>query len=83
VESIIKAVKTESFIRIRVGISPETSSGKLKKPNGEDLINKFILAKFKPAEIDELKKIAKRISAALTMIVTDGREKAMSRQGSF
>ena len=33
-ESIIKALKTEKFVRIRVGISPVTSSGKIKKPKG-------------------------------------------------
>lgn len=83
VESIIKAVKTEAFTRIRIGISPVTPSGKLKKPHGEEVINKFILAKFKPAELDELKKVSKKVSSALAILVTDGREKAMSQQGSL
>lgn len=34
-ESIIKALKTRDFIRIRVGISSATPTGKLKKPKGE------------------------------------------------
>ena len=83
VESIIKAVKTESFVRIRVGISPANAKGVAKKPKGEEAVNKFILAKFKPAELDEFKKVFKRIAAALTAVVTEGREKAMSQQGSF
>lgn len=33
-ESIIKAIKTEKFARVRVGISPVTASGKMKKPSG-------------------------------------------------
>ena len=82
VESIIKAVKTAGFVRIRVGISPVTPKGTVKKPHGEEVVNKFILAKFKPAELDELKKLSKKIAEALAAIVTDGREKAMSQQGS-
>jgi hypothetical protein len=31
-ESIIKALKTKEFTRIRIGISPTTASGKIKKP---------------------------------------------------
>ena len=30
--SIIKALKSEEFLRIRIGISPATLSGKIKKP---------------------------------------------------
>lgn len=77
VESIIKAVKTEGFVRIRVGISPISAKGVAKKPHGEDLINKFILAKFKPVELAELKKLAEKVSEALAIVVTDGREIAM------
>ncbi|MEK7569229.1 MAG: aminoacyl-tRNA hydrolase [Patescibacteria group bacterium] len=34
VESIIKALKTRAFARLRIGICPATPSGKLKKPKG-------------------------------------------------
>jgi PTH1 family peptidyl-tRNA hydrolase len=34
VENIIKAIGTEGFVRVRVGISPVTPGGKLKKPSG-------------------------------------------------
>src|ERR1035437_7571086 len=42
-QSIILALKTEAFLRIRVGISPVTAGGKLKKPKGEDAVGKHIL----------------------------------------
>ncbi len=77
VESVIKAVGTEGFIRVRVGISPATPKGVAKKPHGEEAVNKFILAKFKPVELAEFKKMAKKVSEALAMIVAEGREKAM------
>jgi peptidyl-tRNA hydrolase, PTH1 family len=77
VESIIKAIKTEGFIRVRVGISPVSASGKLKKPQGEEVVGDFILGKFKKNEEDIFKKVIKSVSGALTMILTEGREKAM------
>lgn len=80
VESIIKAVKTEAFVRIRVGISPTTKSGKLKKPKGEKEVGDFILAKFKPAELAVFKNLLKTISEKLAFLVTEGIQKAMSQQ---
>lgn len=86
VESIIKALKTEAFVRIRVGISGKTPTGKMKKPAGDVAVQDFILGKFKDAELAELKKVAKRACEAVEMIAGGGstakgmrmaREKAM------
>lgn len=77
VESIIKAVKTEGFVRVRVGISPSTPSGKLKKPTGDEAVSNFILGKFRSGDEATLKKVSKKVSEALLVIVTEGREKAM------
>lgn len=71
-DSVMRAVKTREFARVRIGVSPETPGGKLKKPHGEDEVNKFILAKFKPSEIDELKMVFKRVAEALEAIQKDG-----------
>ncbi|MDD5050951.1 MAG: aminoacyl-tRNA hydrolase [Candidatus Pacebacteria bacterium] len=76
IESIIRAVGTEGFIRLRVGISPETAGGKIKKPSGEKAVNDFILGKFKPADEAEFKKLGKKASEALEMLLKEGREKA-------
>jgi PTH1 family peptidyl-tRNA hydrolase len=78
VESIIKNIKTKEFVRIRVGISPATPSGKLRKPQGEEKVIDFILGKFKPAEEEELKKVSKKITEALFCLIEEGREKAMN-----
>lgn len=77
IESIIKSIKTKDFVRIRVGISPVTPGGKLKKPSGEKAVLDFILGKFKPAEMDELKKEGKKIVEAIERIVEKGRAAAM------
>jgi len=77
-ESVMRALKTKKFTRIRIGVSPATPSGKMKKPDGEKEVLKFILAKFKSSELDDLKVIFKRAASAMQTIVTDGREKAMN-----
>ncbi|MFA6601996.1 MAG: aminoacyl-tRNA hydrolase [Candidatus Paceibacterota bacterium] len=77
-ESIIKAVKTEAFLRIRIGTAPENAKGNAKLLHGEEKIEKFILGKFKEEEIKVLKKEGKRVAEAVEMIIKEGREKAMS-----
>ncbi len=83
IESITRAVKTKAFVRIRIGVSPTTPGGKLKKPSGEDEVVAFILAKFKPAELDELKKVYKTVADALMSIIVDGRSAAMNTFNSL
>jgi len=78
VASIIKALKTQEFIRIRVGISPATPSGKLKKPRSEKKVLDFILGDFKPKELEILKKLSKKIGEAVSLIISDGVQVAMN-----
>lgn len=78
VESIIKALKTEKFARVRVGISPTTLSGKIKKPSGETAVTKVIMGKFKPDEMTVLKKLSKKLEESLETFVSEGLEKTMT-----
>ncbi len=83
VESIMRAIKTQDFIRLRLGISGETAGGKIKKPQGEEKVIDAILGEFKKTEVDDLKKVIKRAAQALVLIITDGREKATSQLGTL
>lgn len=78
VESVIKNIKTEKFLRLRLGVCPTTPAGKLKKPVGEEAIVDFILKPFKKTEELELKKIIKKAAEALVCVVEEGRERAMN-----
>lgn len=78
VESIMRAVGTEGFVRFRIGISPATPSGKMKKPSGEKAVSDFILGKFKPAEITALNKAGEKLTLAVEIMIKESREKAMS-----
>lgn len=75
---IIKVLKSTAFVRIRIGVSPHTPGGKLKKPSGEKAVIDFLLKNFKPEEIKELKKISKHIAEALECYAKDGKDKTMS-----
>ena len=76
--SIIKALKSEEFLRIRIGTSPATPSGKIRKPKGEKDVLKFLLGEYKKSELETLKKLSKKVAEALEIIFTEGKEKAMS-----
>jgi peptidyl-tRNA hydrolase, PTH1 family len=77
VESIARALKTKAFWRIRIGVSPTTASGKLKKPQGEKEVLDFILGKFKPTETREWSHVFARITVALEMLLTHSPMDAM------
>lgn len=76
--SIIKKVKSMEFVRIRIGVSPSTPTGKMKKPKGEEAVLKFLLGKYKDEEIKEIKKISKKVSEILVMVKEEGKDKAMT-----
>ncbi len=77
VESVIRAIKTEGFVRIRVGVSGKGAKGRAKKPTGDKKILDFIIGKFRPAEVLEFKKISKKIHQSLEVIASDGFQRAM------
>jgi peptidyl-tRNA hydrolase, PTH1 family len=77
-ESITTALKTKKFTRIRIGVSPSTAAGNIRKPEGKKVVNGFILAKFTHAQMEELTRIFKKTAVALETIVTEGHERAMN-----
>jgi len=79
VESVMRAVKTKKFVRVRLGISPTTASGALRKPQGDEAVQKFILSKCTPKEKEQVSALFKRVSFALDCVVKEGREKAMNK----
>ena len=78
IESIASAIKTKRFIRIRIGISREDKDGNAKKPQGEDVVERFILGEFSASEMTQLKTAFKKVSEALETVIGEGREIAMN-----
>jgi PTH1 family peptidyl-tRNA hydrolase len=78
VESIIKKVKSREFVRIRIGVCPVTPTGKFKKPKGEEAVLKFLLGAFKEDELKIVKNQAKKVTEIITMLSSEGKDKAMT-----
>lgn len=76
VESVMRAIKTKDFARLRLGISGTAKKHQAKKPVGEEKVVKHVIGKFKPAEEAALKKALKKAANAARLWVTDGIEKA-------
>ncbi len=78
-ESIAKTIKTKEFIRLRVGITPVTAKGTLKKIRGDKKVLDFLMKDFSKKDLEILKKARLKIAKALDSIITDGRVKAMNQ----
>ena len=76
--SIIKAVKSEAFPRIRLGVSPHTPKGVTKRPAGGDAQIRFLMTKFREGDMVELKKVWKRAVEAIDVMANESRDKAMT-----
>jgi PTH1 family peptidyl-tRNA hydrolase len=76
--SVIKHLKSEEFLRIRIGISPATPKGVVKKPKGEKAVLNFLLGVYKKPELETIKKLSKKVAEAVEMIFSESKEKAMS-----
>ncbi len=83
VGSIINHVKTEAFPRLRVGVSPHTPGGKIKKPSGEKDVLAFLMKTFTPKEEEELKKVTKKVGEALVLISERGQAIAANEVNSW
>ena len=77
VESVIKALGTKDFARLRIGISPATPSGKVKKPDSAKIVD-FVLGQFRPPEREKLKKVRSQALKGIELLVEEGLERAMT-----
>ncbi|HEX8367013.1 MAG TPA: aminoacyl-tRNA hydrolase [Pyrinomonadaceae bacterium] len=69
-KSIIGCLRTEEFIRLRIGIQPEHPVSDTRR---------FVLEKFSKADFETLEKVLEESADALRAVIRDGVEKAMAR----
>lgn len=69
-KSIIACLKTEDFIRLRIGIQPEHALNDTRN---------FVLENFSKSETETVEKVLDRSAEAIRFIISDGIEKAMAR----
>ncbi len=76
VESIMRAVKTQDFARIRIGISGIGKKHQAKKVSGEEKVIKHVIGKWKPSEETTVKKVLKKVAEAVRLFADEGIESA-------
>lgn len=76
VESIMRAIKTKEFARIRIGISAAGKKNQAKKVSGEEKVIKLVIGKWKPAEEVVVKKTLKKVAEAVHIFAAEGIEAA-------
>lgn len=71
-ESIIRAVGSQDFIRLRVGVGrpPDTGEGELSD---------YVLSDFSPDDRETLHEVFQRVAEAILVILNDGIAAAMNR----
>lgn len=73
-KSIIETLKTDEFMRLRIGIQPDHPISDTKR---------FVLDQFSKAALKEVDKVLERSEEALRVVLKDGIEKAMAGHNGF
>ena len=84
VESVMRAIKTQDFTRIRIGIAPlknpasakATAGKQAKKLKDEEKVIKHVIGKWKPSEEAAVKKVLKKAAEAARLFAASGIEVA-------
>lgn len=69
-KSLIECLKTEDFIRLRIGIQPEHPISETKR---------FVLEKFSKNDLETVEKVLEQSAEAVLTVITDGLERAMAK----
>lgn len=78
IKSIIGALKSKDFVRIRVGVARKSFwTGKARRPVGAAL-PRHVLSRFSGSEQKKVAEMASVVEKALQTIVKDGTERAMN-----
>lgn len=76
-ESVIGALGSNEFVRVRIGVSPVSFFGRIKRPTGERAA-RFVLQDFTRRERAKLDACLPEIVRAIHAIVTKGKDRAMN-----
>lgn len=76
VESVMRAIKTKEFARLRIGISAAGKKNQAKKVSGDEKVIKHVIGKWKPTEEAAFKKVLKKATEACRLFVNEGIESA-------
>jgi PTH1 family peptidyl-tRNA hydrolase len=76
VESAMRAIKTQDFARIRIGVAPLGKKNQAKKLKDEERVIKHVIGKWKPGEEATFKKVLKKVTETVRLYCTSGLDSA-------
>lgn len=79
INSIIAQIGTTEFLRLRVGIAPKDSDGKIRKPEKGDPVIRFVLGKAHKYELEAYREVGKSFEQILHLWITKGVHAALSQ----
>ncbi len=81
IESIVTSLKTDVFVRFRLGIGrgKETIAGTKDKNLHHQAVIDFVLSRFRRSEAGQMKHLVKHATDAVRMALLDGLDKAQNR----
>ncbi len=72
VESVMRALKTKEFARIRIGVAPAGKKNQAKKLKDEEKVIKHVIGKWKEGEEAAAKKVFKKAAEAARLFISSG-----------
>lgn len=78
IESINKSIKTDAYIRIKIGVAQVTPTGEMKKNFAGENVVDFVLGKFQTHELQVIEKSFAKVFEIVKTIIKDGRVVAMN-----
>jgi peptidyl-tRNA hydrolase len=72
----MRAIKTDAFARIRIGVAPVGKKNQAKKLKDDDKVIKLVIGKWKPSEEATFKKVLKKVAETVRLYCTSGIDSA-------
>ena len=72
VESVMRAVKTKDFARLRIGTAPKGPAFAKASAGKEEKVLKHVIGKWKPSEEAAFKKVLKKAAEAVRLYASLG-----------
>ncbi|MBU3957422.1 aminoacyl-tRNA hydrolase [Patescibacteria group bacterium] len=78
VESIIKSLEGDEFIRVKLGIATPSLQSSERGGQAVD-VDRFVLKKFMPSERSRVRRMIKEVVEAMELLLKEGLEKAQNK----
>ncbi len=72
VESVMRALKTKDFARLRIGVAPAGNKNQAKKLKDEEKVIKHVIGKWRPQDEANIRKVFKKATEVTRLFASEG-----------